>query len=153
VLDSHILRITEISIAVKDLDQALGDMGGVLGLSTYGEITTEPEPPVQSRFAGFSVPGSTVFGLMESTADGSPIDRFIGRRGEGIFSISLEVDDIEATMRDWQAKGIEFVLEEPVVSSGPVAGQIWDEIKFNFTKRNPLLHGVVFEIQELVKAA
>jgi catechol 2,3-dioxygenase-like lactoylglutathione lyase family enzyme len=153
VADNHIQRITEISIAVRDLDQAVADMGGALGLETYAEVSEELEPPVQARFQGFGIPGSAVFGLMESAAENSPIDRFVERRGEGIFSISLEVDDIEATMGDWRERGIEFVLDEPMVTDGPVAGSHWDEIKINFTRPNPLLHGVVFEIQELVRPA
>lgn len=149
--NDHIRRITEISIAVEDLDKALVDLGGVLGLS-YAEPTVEPEPPVQARFAGFYVPGSTTPGLMESTAENSPIARSLQRRGEGIFSISFEVDDVWATMGEWKAKGIEFVLEEPMVSNSvPVAGERWPTVRFNFTKPNPLLHGVTFEIQELQK--
>jgi len=153
VSDNHIKRITEISVAVSDLGQAITDMGGALGLETYADVTEEPEPPVQARFQGFDVPGSAVFGLMESAAENSPIDRFLQRRGEGIFSISLEVDDIEATMRDWRDRGIEFVLDQPMVTKGPVAGDHWDEIKINFTRPNPLLHGVVFELQELITPA
>jgi len=153
VADNHIRRITEISIAVKDLGQAARDMGEALGVDTYADVTEELEPPVQARFVGFGIPGSAVFGLMESAAESSPIDRFIARRGEGIFSISLEVDDIEATMRDWRQRGIEFVLDEPMLTKGPVAGSHWDEIKINFTRPSPLLHGVVFEIQELVRPA
>jgi catechol 2,3-dioxygenase-like lactoylglutathione lyase family enzyme len=147
---SHIKRISEISIAVSDTESALADMSEVLGLS-YDDITVENEPPVQARFSGFHLPGTATFGVMSSTQEGSPIDRFIGHRGEGIFSISLEVDDVEATMRDWEAKGIEFVLPKPMVSSGRVSGDTWREIKFNFTRPNSKLHGVVFEIQELHK--
>lgn len=146
---SHIRRITEISIAVKDTPAALADMGAVLELE-WDPISTQPEPPVQARFSGFHVPGATKFGVMASTEDGSPIDRFIKKRGEAIFSISLEVDDIEATMRDWKAKGVEFVLDAPrVVTNGRIAGQTWSTSKFNFTRPSAQLHGVVFEIQEL----
>jgi methylmalonyl-CoA/ethylmalonyl-CoA epimerase len=149
--NQHVKRISEISVAVTDTDQALTDIGTVLGL-TYDDISTVPDPPVQSRFSGFHVPGASSLGVMASTAPGSPIDRFIQKRGEGIFSISLEVDDIDATMRDWEARGIEFVMAAPmVVSGGRVAGETWETLKFNFTKRNPLLHGIVFEIQELHK--
>lgn len=151
--DDHIRRVTEISIAVRDLDQATTDMGNALGVETYAEVTEEPEPPVQARFVGFGIRGSTVFGLMESATENSPIDRFIQRRGEGIFSISLEVDDIEATMRDWRERGIDFVLDEPMETKGPVAGSHWNRIKINFTRPSPLLHGVVFEIQELIEPA
>lgn len=147
------MRVTEISIAVRDLEKATADMGSALGLHTYAKVTEEPEPPIQARFVGFGIPGSAVFGLMESTVEGSPIDRFVQSRGEGIFSISLEVDDIEATMRDWRERGIEFVLEESMETKGPVAGRHWNRMKINFTRPNPLLHGVVFEIQELIEPA
>jgi methylmalonyl-CoA/ethylmalonyl-CoA epimerase len=147
--DQHIKRISEISIAVENTEQALADIGSILGL-THDEVSVEGQPPVQSRFSGFHVPGSSGLGVMASTAEGSPIDRFVKKRGEGIFSISLEVDSVEATMRDWQAKGIEFVMDTPmIVNNGRVAGGTWQTVKFNFTKRNPLLHGIVFEIQEL----
>lgn len=146
---SHVLRLTEVSLAVNDVDDAVRDICEMLAVGA-DPVLTDSAPPIQSRFASFQTPGEAKFGVMSSTEAGSPIDRFLQRRGEGFFSISLQVDDIQATMADWQAKGGKFVLDEPmVIHNSRVGGRQWREIQVNFTRPSAKLHGLVIEIQEL----
>jgi methylmalonyl-CoA epimerase len=142
-----IRQIREISIAVRNLDEALSDFGRKLGLKPE-EIQVERRPPVQSRFASLRV-GDCSLALMEPTGEGSPVDRFLQRRGEGIFSITVQVDDIEEASRRLRANGVELVLDRPMVLENTRAvDRVYKQVIINFTKPGSL-HGVVFEIQQL----
>ena len=39
----------------------------------------------------------------------APINKFIESRGEGVHHICLRVDDLRATMAEWEAKGVKFM--------------------------------------------
>ena len=136
-----IIKISEISIAVKDLEQAVTDYGK-MGFEVT-QIEEDTTPPIQARWVVASQgQGDVALSLMESTEAGSPIDKFIQRRGEGIFSISLRVTDLDGEIEKLKAKGAEFVLDKPQKSEY-LAGRL------NFTKPSALTHGVVFELQEI----
>jgi len=134
-----IVKISEISIAVKDLEQAVTDYEKMGFEVTQREEDTTP--PIQARWAVVSQ-GDIALSLMESTEAGSPIDRFIQRRGEGLFSISLKVTDLDGEMEKLKAKGAEFVLDKPAKSE-------YLAERLNWTKPSALTHGVVFELQEI----
>jgi len=51
--------------------------------------------------------------LVSSLGKGSPIDKFLEDRGEGIHHICFKVLDIHAAMDSLQRKGVKFVEEEP----------------------------------------
>jgi methylmalonyl-CoA/ethylmalonyl-CoA epimerase len=145
--EMKINAIREISIAVENLDRAIEDFGARLGLQPE-EIQDEPEPPIQSRFASLRV-GDCSIALMESTGAGSPIDRFVQRRGEGVFSVTMAVDDIAEAMEEMKSRGVEFVLDEPMVLRDIRAvDRVYSECIVNWTKPQSL-HGLVVEIQEL----
>jgi methylmalonyl-CoA/ethylmalonyl-CoA epimerase len=142
-----ITAIREISVAVTDLDQAIEDFTTRLGLEPE-PIQDEPEPPIQSRFASFRI-GDCSIALMESTGPGSPIERFLEKRGEGVFSVTLAVDDIGDAMEQMTSQGVHFVLDEPMVLRETRAvDKVYSECIVNWT-RPQSLHGLVFELQEL----
>jgi methylmalonyl-CoA/ethylmalonyl-CoA epimerase len=146
--DTHVIRrIREISIAVRNLNECLADFGRKLAL-TPEEVQEESKPPVQSRFASLRI-GDSSLALMEPMGEESPIGRFLKRRGEGIFSVTLEVDDIEEASKRLRANGVELVLDKPMVLENTrAADKVYRKVIINFTKPSSL-HGVVFEIQQL----
>ncbi len=142
-----ITSIREISVAVADLDQAIADFRTKLGLEPE-PIQHEPDPPIQSRFASFRIGGCSI-ALMESAAEESPIEKFVRRRGEGIFSVTLAVDDIAVAMEEMKRRGVDFVLDEPMTLRDIHAvDRVYRECLVNWT-RPQSLHGLVFELQEL----
>ncbi|MDP3984632.1 MAG: VOC family protein [Acidimicrobiia bacterium] len=142
-----IRQIREISIAVDNLDEAIAEFRQKLGLKEE-EVQVEERPPIQSRFASFRV-GDCSIALMESTAPGSPIDRFIARRGEGVFSVTLLVDDIQQASEHLKSNGVDLVLDEPLkLENIRAVDKVYRECTVNFTKPSGL-RGAVFEIQEL----
>ena len=93
--------------------------------------------------------GDACLALMESTTPGSPVDRFVRRRGEGLFSVSLAVDDLAAATAHLRRQGVDLVLDAPLVFRDFRAFDgTYRRAEMNFTRPRGL-HGVVFELQEL----
>jgi methylmalonyl-CoA/ethylmalonyl-CoA epimerase len=55
---------------------------------------------------------------VQPTTDDSGVARYLAKRGPGIHHICLEVDDIQATLDDFKARGVELINEEPTIGSG-----------------------------------
>lgn len=142
---AQILQLREISFAVKNFDEALRKFQK-MGFSAL-DPWTETTPPVQAKLTSMPVGGSSI-SIMESSGGDTPISKFIEKRGEGIFSFTFVVDDIEGVMRQWQQAGVEFVLEKPIeILNGFSVGEPIPKIRGNWT-RPSTLHGIVIELQE-----
>ena len=140
------MEIQEISIAVNDLDDAVARYARVFDVQPSA-VQFEPEPPIEARFLSLDMGGCSL-ALMESAAANSPIERFLQRRGEGIFSITLLVDDIDAVSEHFRQQGVETVLPEPMVLEDvEFLDQTYRKCLLNFVKPTSL-HGVVFEFRE-----
>jgi len=61
--------------------------------------------------------GETRIELLEPTSDDSPISKFLEKRGGGIHHIAVEVEDIEATLRQLKAKGMRLIDETPRIGA------------------------------------
>lgn len=103
------MRISHIGIAVGSLEEAV---------DRYASLFANPSPHRETvdeqgvAIASFPV-GDAVVELTASTRDGSPIARFVERRGEGIHHIAFEVDDIEAELARLKADGVRLIDETP----------------------------------------
>ena len=145
---AQVLEVRELSFAVRDLDGAIGKFQA-MGF-TPSRVWTEHQPPIQARLTSMRVGGSSL-SLMESSeaSPETPISRFIDRRGEGIFSFTLRVDDIYEVTDIWRAAGVEFVLDEPIeVRDQYSAGVPVPLILGNWTRPSSL-NGLVIELQDL----
>lgn len=143
------MRLREVSMVASDCDRTAGLLARLLDCEVSQAVTC-PEPPVQSRFASLRC-GPATLAVMESTAPGSPIDRFVDARGEGLFSVTFEVDDIEAVMVHFRDCGAEFVCEEPVRLTGYSTGfDTYRECLVNFTHPRSTAR-ILIELQELRK--
>lgn len=100
-------RIAHIGIAVSDLDAILPFYRDVLGMSE-----TPLDDADGARIAGLSA-GDTLVELLEAREPGSPIAKFVARRGPGIHHVCFAVDDIEATLARCRAAGIRLIDETP----------------------------------------
>ncbi len=106
-----IKRVHHIGIAVADLPAALDFYVDALGLNgpQHREIVT-----AQKIVATFIPIGSDgcEFELLQPHGDeeGS-VHKFLAKRGPGVHHICLETDDIEATLAELKAKGLELIDE------------------------------------------
>ena len=62
--------------------------------------------------------GDTHIELTEAAAPGSPIAKFIEKRGEGVHHLSFEVEDIHAELARLRAEGFQLIDEKPKLGAG-----------------------------------
>jgi LAO/AO transport system kinase len=78
----------------------------------FGLATSELEDIGLHRLR-FVQSGDATLELVEPLGDEAPIAKFIAKRGEGLHHVCLRVKDIEKTMADLKAKGVEFIDDKP----------------------------------------
>jgi methylmalonyl-CoA/ethylmalonyl-CoA epimerase len=108
-----ILHLEHIGIAVKSLAETEPVYERLLQQSAYKREYIDQQKVITSFFHA----GETKIELLESTAPGSPIDKFIEKRGQGLHHIAFEVDDIRAEMKRLQEAGFELLQTEPSVGA------------------------------------
>lgn len=103
------MKLDHVGIAVKSLEDALALYRRLMD---FQEKRTE----VQSQKVKMAlVPvGDIYLELLEPTTPDSNVAKFISERGEGLHHIAFEVDDIEASMREYKEEGFRFIYEKPV---------------------------------------
>lgn len=104
----NITHIEHIGIAVKNIDEAKKYYENVLGLKCYA-IEEVVDQKVKTAF--FMV-GQTKIELLESTSPDGPISKFIEKRGEGIHHIAFAVKNLQDSLDEIKAKGIQLIDEK-----------------------------------------
>jgi methylmalonyl-CoA/ethylmalonyl-CoA epimerase len=102
------VKINHIAIVVEDIEKALQVYQEVVGLSL--DHVTE-EPIEQVRVAFLPTTNGEIELIQPTTAD-SGVARFLAKRGEGLHHICLEVESIDAALRQMSAHGLE-ILGQP----------------------------------------
>jgi len=108
------LKIDHIGIAVNSIENSLKFYEGVLGLKCTGEEVVS----AQQVKTAFLPTGDSEIELLEATEPESPIARFIAKKGEGIQHIALQVEDIEAALRELAAQGVRLIDKAPRLGAG-----------------------------------
>lgn len=109
-----IKRIDHIAIVVPDIEQAQAFYRDALGL----EMTHVEQLDDQGVIVAFFPTGESEIELVEPIVADSGVARYLAKRGPGIHHICLEVDDIEATLANLKASGVQLINEQPVIGSG-----------------------------------
>ncbi len=97
-----ITKVNHVAIAVKDIEQAVPFYRDVLKLPYHGEQTVESAGCKVAFFAC----GDTEIELVQAIADFAAVKRHIAEKGEGLYHIAYEVDDLEQDMAAFRAMGI-----------------------------------------------
>ncbi len=130
-----IKKIDHIAIAVQNLQEEIARYRDVLGLEFLG---TEVVPEQKVTVAFFQV-GDVRIELLEPLSPDSPISAFIEKKGGGLHHLSLEVDDIQACIRQLQEKEVRMIDREPRVGAHNA------RIAFAHPKS---FSGVLYELQQ-----
>ncbi|MGD9601732.1 MAG: VOC family protein [Gammaproteobacteria bacterium] len=145
-----IRRITEVGVAVRDLEQATALMVNLLG-ATAGEVTEVAQYGMRYRMCRV---GKVDFELMEPTGDTGVIADFLRKRGEGLHHVAFAVDDIDDTLQTLQGKGVHFVAGAPGTLTLPFvdfAGRAFrEDVRFAFSHPASIL-GILFEFIQYPK--
>jgi len=104
-------RISHIGIAVEAIAETLPFFREVLGLS---EVDLDDADG--ARIVGLSA-GEPLVELLEADDPGSPIGRFVAKRGAGIHHICFSVDDLDATLERCRQAGIALIDDKPRVGA------------------------------------
>ncbi len=100
-------RIAHIGIAVRAIDELLPFYRDVLGLA---EVPLDDSDG--ARIAGLAA-GESLVELLEPAESGSPIDKYIAKRGPGIHHICFTVEDLDATLERCRDLGLRLIDETP----------------------------------------
>ena len=108
------MKVDHIGIATRQLDEALALWQDVLGLKVD---STEEVTEQGVRVAMLGI-GETHIELLEPLSAGSPVGKFLEKRGPGIHHIAVSVSDIRATLAQLREKGTRLIDETPRVGAG-----------------------------------
>lgn len=106
-------RIEHVAIAVRNLD-VVRDTLARIGIACDHEETL---PAAGVRLAMLPI-GESALELLEPQREDGRTAEWIRDRGEGLFHICLEVDDIDAALDDMRAKGVKLRDEVPRIGHG-----------------------------------
>jgi len=123
-----------INIAVKDLNEAVKKYEGFFGVKS--------EPLGERDFAFPGLIGAkldingTCITLVSYTDENTSVAKFVKNKGEGLFLLSIEVDDVPSSVDDLTQKGLQFVFKDTLHGD-------FGEVNFAHPKS---AHGVQLEI-------
>lgn len=107
------MKIEHIGIATPNIEDALAFWRDALGLSV---VHTEEVAEQGVRVAMLPL-GEPRVELLEPTRAGSPVAKFLEKRGAGVHHIAVRVDDIRASLARLKQQGARLIDEEPRVGA------------------------------------
>jgi methylmalonyl-CoA/ethylmalonyl-CoA epimerase len=103
--------IAHVGLAVRALGDAVPFFRDVLGLPPVPLADTDG-----AKIAGFAA-GDALVELFEPVDPGSPIARFLDKRGPGIHHVCLAVDNLDTMLEQCRAAGVTLVDETPRIGA------------------------------------
>lgn len=128
-------RIEHVAIAVKNIPAVRDIFEKRLGI----EMEYEEQNAAGTKLAMFPI-GETYLELLENNQPDSMITKWIGERGEGLFHLCLEVEDIEAALAELKGRGVKLRDEKPRTGHGGTRIAFLDPASTG---------GLVFELVEI----
>ncbi len=95
-------RIDRVVIAVKNLDESMKFFSDLLGIK-FDPTGSSDEQLVRAAYSPSGIE------LMEATQPDSPVGKFVGKRGEGLYAVVFKVPNIEEASAELEKKGIRNV--------------------------------------------
>ena len=136
-------RLDHLVLAVEELQQAAAAWAQAFGLEA--EPTFRPEGS-HLELAALPLGGRDGRGafleLATATTEDHRVARHVAQWGEGMFSMSVEVEDLDATVRELRAKG--------VTVSGPEAGALPESRVARIPRASA--HGVAVQLIERTRS-
>jgi methylmalonyl-CoA/ethylmalonyl-CoA epimerase len=109
----RVTRLHHVAIALRDM----GPMEAVLGAFGLGAPHRERRATSNLELAIYDTGGSAIE-LLRPDGPGSSVPAFLDEKGEGLFHICLEVEDLDAAMAELVAKGLRFRAGMPMPGHG-----------------------------------
>ncbi|HEY91224.1 MAG TPA: methylmalonyl-CoA epimerase [Dehalococcoidia bacterium] len=112
-------KIRAVHIAVKNLEEATKDFSENFNLEV-SRTGTMPETGINNAFLPV---GDAVIELIQPIdPEQGPVAKFIKNRGEGVYMMAMEVDNLDKAVEILKEKGVRLLDAEPEVRAkgGPV---------------------------------
>ncbi len=101
--------VIELSIVVKDLEAAIKDFETLFDLKVYDRSESK-----EFGFKNAILPlGKGHVELMQPTDSSSAVARFLETRGEGVYLVGFEVEDIPASVKKLRERGARVTQRHP----------------------------------------
>jgi methylmalonyl-CoA epimerase len=111
-------RVHHVAVVVRDMEAALAFYRDTLGLVVELVLPIESDRVV----IAFLAVGETKIELVAPTDDTTGVARFLASKGEGFHHVCVETPDVDATLADLAARGVEVIDREARRGAeGPVA--------------------------------
>jgi methylmalonyl-CoA epimerase len=108
------MKIDHLGIAVPSIEEALAFYRDALGLTVSGYETVEE----QGVNVAMLPVGESRVELLEPIAEGTPVSRFLQKRGPGLHHVCYSVPDIEVALERLRSRGARLIDERPRVGAG-----------------------------------
>jgi methylmalonyl-CoA/ethylmalonyl-CoA epimerase len=119
------LRVDHVGVAVPDPEAAAALLARLFGLEVEHREPNEEQGVAEVVLrAGGASPDATVVQLVAPLWAGSPVDRFLDRRGAGLHHLALTVADVDAAVSELHRRGVR------VLTDGPRPGTAGSRITF-----------------------
>jgi len=103
--------VIELSIVVKDLAAAIKRFGTLFDLKVHERMEVK-----QFGFKNAILPlGRGHIELMQPIDPSSAVARFLEKRGEGVYLVGFEVEDVTASTKKLQERGARVAQPDPNV--------------------------------------
>jgi methylmalonyl-CoA/ethylmalonyl-CoA epimerase len=109
-----VTRIDQVGIAVEDLDAALELYARLFGIRPTSREHVDQDGVEEAVLEV----GGVSLQLVQSTRAGSPIERFIERRGPGLHHLGLAVRSLDEALVHLRTEGVELIDDEPREGGG-----------------------------------
>ncbi len=98
--------VDHVVIRVRDIDEGIKTWRDNLGMEL--ERTAESEA-LGIKQAFFPMANGGFIEIVAPTNDEGAVGRAVESRGEGLHTLAMEVDDLDATVKDLEAKGVRLI--------------------------------------------
>ena len=107
-------RIDHVGIACRDLEATTAFYEATFGLTVVSRETNAEQGVKEVMLEVSGEPaGASYVQLLEPLGPGTPVGRFLQRRGEGVHHVGYAVGDIEAAMAAIGAAGVRLLDARP----------------------------------------
>lgn len=104
-----------IGVVVVNIEEAIHLYTNAFGFHLAQPVTMVPDLGIKDAFVSS---GEVTLELIEPVDSEKAIGKFLKKHGEGLHHISLNVDDINETLRSLAQKGVSLINEEPFSYGG-----------------------------------
>ena len=106
-----LLTIDHVGIACRNLDAAIERYVSVFGLALVSQETNAEQGVREAMLATES--GASYVQLLEPLSAGTPVGKFLERRGEGMHHVGYAVSDVTAALAEIGATGVRLIDSRP----------------------------------------